>query len=456
MIKRYVHASLICLALLPVASASALDLRLKLALPSTQLLLPAVSKPLSQKEGEISAEEYPIAQELRPLLNAKDYKAALVILQKQDSKTMSAALLMIRAQIALQLQQYPGAEKDFKAALVLLPDFVRAHQGLALLYLASKQWEKAHPALTTVISLGGGDAQIYGQLAYLNLSQHNGWSAVSAYQHALMLAPGNKSYQEGLLVALMQTKQLLSAQSLVEEMLSADPGNITLWLQRANTALELEDNIKALGSLEVAVRLGDKRPESRLVAAQLHMKTKNFKRATQLLQANINHNQWDMATLDEVLSWLAYQQQWQHISSLLDGVAKHTKKMNSQDLSRYYLHRAELAVGRGKTKAASKAYTKAINANPGNGSALIAHAKMLAASKKYTHAELLYNRAQALVSVREKALLGQAQLFIDQRNYPAALELLRKVYQEYPENRDLEHNIRSLVSIIGVREQTEI
>ncbi len=431
--------------------------QLTLQIPPAQLVLSTSSAPLLRRESQFLPHEFEVIQNLKPLLEAGDYQQALALLnareRKFSAKPMSPALRIVRAQLATQQKDFALAQQDLDTALAELPDFVRGHQAAAMLHLATEQWGKAQASISKAVSLGGGDAELYGQLGYLHLRKHNAWAASAAYQQALMLTPTNRYYRDGLLSALLLSKQFRSAQSLVEDMLLDAPSKASLWLRRANIALETNDHNTALSSIEAAIRLGDTNAENHRVAAQLHMQKGNYQRATQLLENAITTETWNTHHIDGALAWLEREQQWQHIARLLDKIQPQLTTMSAEPLSQYHLYRGKLALAKDQLNKASTAYKAAMTADPSNGEALIAAAEIFIAKKSYTQAELLYTRAQAIDSVREQALLGQAQLFIDRRDYPAALELLRTAYHDYPKNHGLEKNIQTLAHIIKVQKQ---
>ncbi len=425
----------------------------QLTIPPAKLVLSTAIKPLAKRESKFTPEEYDIVQALRPLLEREDYDAALSELNTRE-KTLksdySPALLFVRAQLYIHQKRFALAQADLKAALVVLPDFVRGHQGMAMLYLAQQNWRPALASLTQAISLGGGDAELYGQLGYLHLRNSDAWAASAAYQQALMLAPENKYYKQGLLSALLQSKQFASARNLVERLIKDAPSDKALWLRRASIALQTDDQSVALASIEAAIRLGEDSFDNHLVAARLHIQRGNYVRGTELLERAVAAGHWDVDQIQRVVQWLAREAQWSQVERLLTAVKPHLAELGAGQRSQYHLSRGQLALARGEKKTARGAYDAAVKADPANGQALLASAALMAEQKRYVQAELLYVRAQAIDSVREAAMLNLAQLYIDRQDYPAALELLRTAHRDYPQNHGLAKNIDTLVSIINV------
>lgn len=443
--------SLAVLIMLFASKVLALGITVKTIEP--EFILPASIAPLESREAKITPEEFPLSEELRPILKAEKYAVALDLLKSKPEDTMSAAVLFLYAQVAMQQKQYKVSEDKYNKALKLMPDFVRAHQGLALLYLLTDREVKARKSLTKSVSLGAADANTYGQLGYINLKNHNGWSAINAYQQALMLEPENNQWKKGLIIALTEAHQYTSANSLVEEMLKEDDENQALWLQRANIAMQEKQNDVALGSLEAAIRLGNKEPVNYLLAAQLHLQNENYDRALILLTDNLNRPGLDISTIYQALGWLEQNKQWRHLNQLLSELGKKTARMNAQEKGHYYLYKGSVAESNRQLKTAETAFGNAIKSDPNNGKALLKMAVLLDKTQKYIRAELYYNRAIAIKTVRQEAMLGKAQLFINQKDFEAALTVLKDTFKEYPTNTGLERNIHTLANIVEANRQ---
>ncbi len=424
---------------------------LLLPVPKPELLLPSIAAPLEQREAKITPLEYPLAQQLRPLLDNSQYMEVLKLIEKHQSQTetISPALHLLTAQIRMQLKQTDAAEKSYLAALKQMPDLVRAHQGLSILYMSTKQTKKSQKHLIRAISLGLGNSQSYAQLGYLNMQLNSPLSAVSAYQQALMLEPDDQNIQQGLLFALIGSKQLAPASSLLDGLLRESPSKIELWLQRANLALESKDNEKALSSMEVAIRLGDKTPATRQLVAQLHLSQQNYSRAVILLSELIQLEQLKMSDFDKLIGWLLQEKKWLYAGKLLTEMKTNNQQHSSYDKSRLFHYEGVLAKSKGIISQAKKLFKQAINTDPGNGDALISLASLLMDQNDFTYAELLYQRAERLQAVRLQAMLGRAQIYVNQQDYRQALNLLRETKKAFPTQHGLEDNIHTLASIVN-------
>ena len=96
------------------------------------------------------------------------------------------------------------------------------------------------------------------------------------------------------------------------------------------------------------------------------------------------------------------------------------------------------------SKKITKLYEQAIKLAPTNGKALIALAEHYQKNNDYTQAQMLFIRAASLEGFAERAFVGHAQVYIEQKNYNQAATMLRKALKLNPSRQDLVQNIRLL------------
>jgi tetratricopeptide (TPR) repeat protein len=423
--------------------------------------MPSGSEPLSQRDAKLLPEEQNLALILRPLLNKKDYSGALnaiELAQKEDYQpvpllALSPALMQVKGQIHLSLSQDEKAKQNFIAAINLMPDFIRAHKSLAVIYIKQENYQQARKHLVKTISLGEGDAQLFGYLGYINLQLSTPWSAIAAYEQALLLEPENSQWLQGLLYSLITAKDTHAAKAMLNEMLQNTPTDISLWLQRSRISLDDNTPLDALTSMEMAVRLGNNDADNLISTAQLHLNYGSVSRAaglmTQLLKqwkttpsSYTVKNTEHFNAIESVIGWLVYEKHWEEAKLLLKYSKPFTKKLTHLQQSQLKLHTAKLP---GKTKQQiTKLFEQAIQLAPTNGQTLIALAEHYQKHKNYTQAQLLFVRVESLPSFAERAYIGHAQVFIELKNYLQAAIMLRKALKLNPSRQDLVHNINLL------------
>lgn len=435
--------------LLPCVHIAQADLKLRLAEPQWTFILQ--NRPLASTEARLEPGERDFVQKIQPLLAEQSYEKVIAAFKDRPLADDSAALQLLRGQVLLSLKKYADAERALKAALQSMPDLALAHRSLSMVYMLQKDYTAARDHLIRSVELGVADAQVYGQLAFVNLQTAHAASAVAGYQQALFLDPENEQWQQGLLYALMNSGAMDQAGALVEQMLLKNGDKAELWLLRGQIFLQRQRPADALNSLEVALRLGENSPENQAMAAQLHLQHGSIPRAVDLLAGNVkrlnkSNAESLLSAIEQVVAWLAYRQDWAAVSRLL--AATETQKIPERYQARLNVYRAQQALQKGQTKKAREWLTQSIGIDPTLGDALLTLADLYRGQNRPEQAVIYYVRAEALPDYRERALLGRAQLEIDRESYREALELLRQVIQLNPGRNDVAGNIRSLEMLV--------
>lgn len=478
MMKRLLPLALCALLLSDLTDAA--EIALEIELPDAELLLPPVSPPQLQREGTALMSESRLLTELTPLIGSNDYAGALRVLRDQRESlierleagdpegqvasrvvpggvsygpaagSFSAALLFLIGHTYFALEQYLPAETALKAALAPLPDYLRVHESLGLLYLHTERFAEARVHLTRAAELGLNTAALHGALGYLNHRTQNYWGAASAFQQALVTQHDNVNWQRGLLHALNETRQYRAALALVEQMLQANPDAAELWLYRAQTSLLEGERATALASLETAIRLGDDSRANKQVAATLHMEIGSIDRAVELLKSGYAEGM-DFRFVDQALGWLAQKGEWDDVRELLAFVDDDRAPLGDVQRSRLRMREASVRLQANEGRAARGALEEAVTLDPENAEALMMLGRLYRDERDYNRAEIMFRRASAYAPFRENALISLAQLAIDQESFARALELLRDVIEVNPARNDLRRNIDSLENLLLLR-----
>jgi len=406
---------------------------------------------LGETEARLASNESSFSKKIQPLLAAQDHGAVILAFKNRNIENDSAALRLLRGQIFLQLHRYDEAENALSSALQIMPNLALSHRSLSMVYILQKKYKKSQKHLRSTIELGVADAQVYGQLAYVNLQLEQAASAVAGYQYALFLDPNNGQWRQGLLYALISSHAFDQAQALLEEMLLSDSSNVDLWLQRGQLALKQDRPVQALSSMEVAIQLGEKNIANLSTAAQLHIQSGSPKRAVTLMANNIRaftRNNSSIDVVDQISAWLVFQKDWPTLEKLLNALSSKSINLSPRFNSQFSTYRAQLFLAKGNNKKARKQLEQAIKSDPSNGDALLNLATLLRDQSVNERALLYYVRAEAMPLFKERALLGRAQLEIDRQNYKEALRLLRFVVQGNPARSDVLANIQSLENLV--------
>ncbi|MEQ3512437.1 tetratricopeptide repeat protein [Pseudoalteromonas sp. BZB3] len=439
-----------------VAFASSSYAQFKIEVAPPTFVLPQFTGPYTEKEANIAPEELETAERLKSLLEQGKREQVLKELEAFYEIELSVAMIMLKAQLYFALEDYDKAEKAYLSSLSRSPQLIRAHSDLGQLYLLKGELEKAREHFSNAISYGSQDALIYGQLAYLNLSLYGPYSAISAYQQALTLEPTQEQWQQGLFIALTQAKMYPAAQALLSELIAKHPNDHKLWLNQAILKLELNNNVEALASLEMAILLGNEQQSNYKIAAQLHMQLDSFDRAVELISFHLNNFDLEMNSLNTYLTWLGQRGLWSQSQKILSSLESKLPAMSAPKQSIIYLHHALIAKQLNKKIQTVESFQLAIEKNPNNGKALLEYANYLTSDKQFTKAETLLLRAEALNESKKEAMLARAQLYVDLQNYQAALKTLKSVANRYTETKGIWQQIALIENIIQTRKQQEI
>ena len=441
---------------------------LEITPPEWDWIVPLTSPALFEREGVIQPSERTLWLRLSPLLRDELYEEVLISFRQEDfavledmesgilhgpvthGNDLSAALLYLLGFTYSSLEQVLAAETALKSALQYLPDYVRVHESLGLLYIREERYDEARVHLSRAAELGLNTASLYGSLGYLNQVTDNPWGAVNAYQQALMLASENQQWQQGLLHALNQSRNYPSAFALVEQLLKNHPDDADLWVFRAYLAQQTGDEQAALASLEAAIRLGHDSISNLQICATLHMRIGSVARATELLELGFVSGM-DYMFVDQALAWLIRQNEWGYAEELIDGARPGLDDLNDSQRSSALTHGAAIAAHDGETDAARDQLEAALELDPSNADALMELAVLHAGRGDYGQAELFYQRASAFESFRESATISLAQLAIDQNRYERALDLLREIVEHNPLRIEVRRNIEILEDLVQLR-----
>lgn len=405
-------------------------------------------------KGRVNRDEGKFFDEVQPMLHKQDFNDVVQAFTtyQQEHESISAALHEMMGQVFLSAKQNSNAKKHFKQALADDASSATSHRGLSMIYMLEDSYEKARKHVVKAIELGVSDSQVYGQLGYLNLQLDKPRSAIGAYQNAMMLDPSNGQWSQGLLFGLIATDALTQASALVSEMLSEQPDSPRLWLQRSQIAIKGQDDLIAISSMETALALGEKRPENLMSLAKLHMKSGSPHRAVALLSNNaatlLAVDNDGAQTMLDIANWLAASEDWRNLSGLVATLNSHVKRLSSENVATLNVVKASLAISDNQTSKAQEYLLSAIKSSPANGDALMTLAALLRKQNNDERAKMYYLRAEALPAYKERAMLGRAQVAVNQKQYADALNLLRQVYKSNPGRGDLLTNIRSLENIV--------
>lgn len=440
-----------------LVAASAIDYsnsQLQLAAPTAQL--PLFSAVDSQQALTIASHEAGFMTDIKPLLAKGQYQQVADAFASRPLAADSAALQQLRGQVLLSVKRYDDAIVALLAATKQAPNLASAQRSLALAYLLAGQTQQARQPLQAALALGVQDPALFGQLAYLNLQQYGPWSAIAGYRQALFLEPDNSQWQQGLVHALTQAQAYSEANALLQQLLNQQPEDGQWWLQLAYLQLQQQHYPDALHALDVAMRLANtEQPNSSLASAnnlallaKLHVQYGSVDAGLTAFQRALTANPTAAqlaADAQQLADWFSQQQQWpqlQQFLAMLEG------KPVAKQMPGLWLAKAQMALANKQTSQAEQQLIAGLQAAPNHGQGLLLLANLYRERGNTALAVSYYQRASAISSSQEAALLGQAQLEIDRKGYAQALSLLRQVLQLNPSRHELRANIKNLEQLL--------
>ncbi len=400
---------------------------------------------LQQDKARLSSNEQAIAERIKPLLMAKDYRGAWDEVKSYPVNSASAALAQAIGQIAMQLSHDDAAIEAFNAALKKRPDLLPSYRALGAIYLKQDKKAQAVEMLTKALQLGDQDASLFAQIAYLHMQQNQAYAAVAGFRQALFLAPNHADYKKGLLWALTQAGDTSEARMLLNQLIEENPNDDALWLHLSQIQLQRSEQKEALASLEIAARLGNESISNQILTAQLHLTYGDENKAVTLLKKALAQGAKPYyGQMIEAVSLLVSEGFTKKAGQLASALEKQSNELSSIQQSELLTFQGALAQENGNTKKAQQYYTSAISAHAGNGRAMLELGQLLQRQKQYAIANSFYTRAATLAPYKEQAWLLSAQIAIDKGDFDKAIALLNKAYQQNQSRRDLLGNIKQL------------
>jgi predicted Zn-dependent protease len=388
-------------------------------------------------------------------LAASDAFAAVSLLQDAIKKQASAALLFSLGAYQTQTNDLPGAIASFAKSVQILPSFRRARLNLAKLLMQSEQYAAALPHLHRLLAADGksdtsGDANIgklWSLTGYCLLATQHATAAETAYRNALVYQPDNSDTRLGLIQSLLSQENLSAARPLIREELAKNPHQGDLWKLLANAELKNERSDEALKLLECARQLGLADKGMILTIADLYLDRGMAEPALTAYQEVAAFQNAAPERLLRGIDALLRLGHLQNASELIQTLETSRLSLDVEQTTELRILQARLAQRQGQSASARKIYLGLLEANPLDGKILLALGELARDRKDFTQALIHYKRAEPLPHCKVQALIGQAQVAVDQERFQQAAALLEQSLQleESPHIRQYLQQIRRLI-----------
>ncbi|HSV99559.1 MAG TPA: tetratricopeptide repeat protein [Sedimentisphaerales bacterium] len=386
------------------------------------------------------------------LISADKLDEAARMLQKETKEGSSAVYDFTLGNIHFRKEQLEEAAAAYERAIKKYDKFLRAWKNLGLIYVRTAQFDKAIPALTRVIELGGGDKYTYGMLGFAYSSQDNHLCAESAFRQAILLDPGTLDWKMGLARSLFKQQCYAEAAAFCDNLIASDPNRAELWLLQANAYLGLNQPMKAAVNYELADRMGKSTADSLNMLGDIYVNQELFGMA---VDSYIRALERDPARSTErairaakVLAARGALDETKQLVERIEGLkGSDLSKADQRDL---LMLRVRVAVAEHSGEEEIKMLEQLVALDPLDGESLILLGLYCARSGDAEKAVFYYERAESLEKYEADAKIRHAQLLVGQGKYAEALPLLRRA-QDLKPREDVQKYLEQVERVAKTR-----
>ncbi len=379
-------------------------------------------------EPRVTVDEREKMLKVFELISSDKMDEAALKLEKLRNEAATAVFDFTLANIYFQQEKLDEAAAVYQIAVEKYPKFRRAWKNSGLIYVRQNDFEKALPALTRVIELGGGDAITYGLLGFAYSSVENNLSAESAYRMAILLDPVTIDWKMGLARSFFKQERFAEAVALCGQLIDNQPDRADLWLIQANAYIGLNQPLKAAEIYELVDHLGQSTFDSLNMLGDIYineelyeMAVKSYIRAIQKKpQGNIDRAIRAAKVLAARGALKETRQMIEHIESL------HGDRIETDNRKDLLKLRARLAVADGSGDEEVRVLEEIVALDPLDGEALILLGQNSIRIGDIEKAIFYYERAAAIEKYEADAKVRHAQLLVKNGKYSEALPLLRR------------------------------
>ena len=372
--------------------------------------------------------------EVLKLIQADKMAEAAAMLQKMRTDASSAVLDFTLGNIAFQKEDFSTAIEEYNKSVQKFPRFRRAWRNLSLIHVRNGDLEKALPALTKVVELGGADSTTYGLMGFAYSNLDKPIAAESAYRMAILLDPATRDWKLGLAKAFFKQKRFADAAALTAELIKETPDAADLWLLQANAFVGLGQSMKAAQNYEIVDRLGKTTVDSLNMLGDIYVNEGLYDIAVTCYERAMLKTPRGAAERPiraaKVLVGRGASADAEGLISQIERIyGAELKEAERKDLLKM---KARMAVARGAGEDEARILEEIVAIDPLDGEALILLGQYHGRVGDSAKAVFLYERAAKLERFEADAKVRHAQLLVGQGKYADALPLLRSAQQVKP------------------------
>lgn len=385
-------------------------------------------------EPRVTTEERDKMQKILELISSGQMDKAVSLLEKSRSSATNALYDFMLANIYFQQGKFDQAAGIYQIAVEKFSKFRRAWRNLGMIYIRKNEFEKALPALTRVIELGGSDALTYGLLGFAYSSLENHLSAESAYRMAILLDPVTIDWKMGLARSLFKQERYAEAAALCNRLIADQPERTDLWLLQANAYIGLKQPLKAAENYEFIDRLGKSTVDSLNMMGDIYINEGLYEMAVNSYIRAMEKDPQGKADrairAARVLTARGALKEARQLIGRIEVLC--SNQLGTDDHKDLLKLRARLAVAEGAGDEEVRVLEEIIKLDPLDGEALILLGQHASRSGEVEKAIFYYERAASIEKYEADARVRYAQLLVGKGKYDEALPLLRRAQMLRP------------------------
>lgn len=385
-------------------------------------------------EPRVTVTERDQMQKVLDLISSDKMDEAAQMLIKLQSKATSAVFDFTLANIYFQQEKLEQAAASYQVAVEKYPKFRRSWRNLGIIHIRQGEFEKALPALTRVIELGGHDAITYGLLGFAYTSVENYLSAESAYRMAILLDPATLDWKMGLTRCFFKQERYAEAVSICRQLLETHPDRADLWLLQANAYIGLNQPLKAAEIYEIVNHLGQSTVESLQMLGDIYINEGLYEVAVnaylRALEMQPQANPDRAIRSAKALITRGALDETRRLVEQIENL--HGSRLDPDARKDFLKLRARLAVAAGSDAEEVRVLEEIVSLDPLDGEALILlgqHKRRIGDREK---AIFYFERAGSIEKHEADAKVRHAQLLVADGKYNEALPLLRRAQMIQP------------------------
>jgi tetratricopeptide (TPR) repeat protein len=358
----------------------------------------------------------------------------------------SAALKFNLGNLLFEEGELEDSIKAYEEALEMYPSFRRAYRNLAMAQVRKGDLNEALEHLIEAMRLGDADGATYGLLGYCRLQRGEWASALQAYRMAQLSQPETAEWKAGVAQCLQNLNARDEAVAMLDEVIRQRPDEASYASLQASILIELGRQEEAVKALELPRRLGKLDGEGLLLLADLHVRGQRAGDAREAVdEAFALEKQPEIGRVLSVIASAMMLKDWELARVLVE------KAMPVEgDLPRgLRLADARLKIeSKSAVDEGALELAKLLEEDPTDGVVLMALGQYESDRGDAGKAELLFERATAVVETAAEAWVELARLKVDQERYEAALEAVDRALELRPGD-DLEAYRDALTNLVS-------